>query len=83
MITVGQPNTILPPCAQVSPMRAAGLLPISTVADPFMIESGGPTQTAESPIMAAGKKAISTVGDPGPITGPPTWGTGPVVIGHT
>ena len=64
-------------------MRADGLPPISTVAEPFMIESGGPTQTAESPIMAAGKKEIRTVGDPGPIIGPPTCGIGPVVIGQT
>ena len=83
MITVGHPITILPPCAQVSPILAAGLLPNNTVAEPFIIESGGPTQTAESPMMAAGKKEISTVGDPGPIIGPPTCGIGPVVIGQT
>ena len=53
-------------------MRAAGFPPISTVAEPFMIESGGPTQIAESPIMAAGKNAISTVGEPGPMIGHPT-----------
>jgi len=83
MITVGQPNTILPPWAHVSPILAAGLFPIKTVAEPFTIESGGPTQTAESPMTAAGRKEISTVGAPGPMTGPPTWGTGPVVIGQT
>ena len=72
MITVGHPKTILPPCAQVSPCLAAGLFPINTVAEPLIIVSRGPTQTAESPMMAAGKKEIRTVGDPGPIIGPPT-----------
>ena len=34
IITVGQPITMLPPCAVVSPIRAAGLPPIITVAEP-------------------------------------------------
>lgn len=67
-------------------MRAAGLFPIITVADPFTIESGGPTHTQLSPITAAGSPPIKTVGTPGPITGPPTWGMGEgkagVCIGH-
>jgi hypothetical protein len=44
--------------------------------------SGGPTQIAMSPITAAGIFPISTV-TLVPITGPPTCGTGPVVIGQT
>jgi len=63
-------------------MRAAGLPPISTVAEPFTIVSGGPTHTAMSPSTAAGMFAMRTVGMPGPPTGPPTCGTGPVVIGQ-
>jgi hypothetical protein len=74
--TVGYPNTIVPPCAVVSPILHAGLPQISTVAEPFTIESGGPTQTHMSPTTAAGNPPISTVGTPGPITGPPTWGIG-------
>jgi hypothetical protein len=74
--TVGNPKTIEPPCAVVSPILAAGLPQISTVADPFMIESGGPTQTSISPITAAGIFPINTVGAPGPVIGPPTCGIG-------
>jgi hypothetical protein len=83
MITVKQPNTMLPPCAVVSPILAAGLPPISTVADPFTIESGGPVQTSMSPTVAAGKPPMSTVTVPGGKTGPPTCGTTPVTMGHT
>ena len=54
-----------PPWEVMSPMRAAGMLPIMTVADPLMMLSGGPTQTAMSPILAAGRLPISTVGQPG------------------
>ena len=54
MITVGQPMMMLPPCAVVSPILAAGLPPIITVVEPLMIVSGGPTQVAMSPITAAG-----------------------------
>jgi hypothetical protein len=74
--TVGHPSTIEPPCAVASPIRAAGLPQIITVADPFIIESGGPTQTAISPKTAAGNLPIKTVGAPGPIMGPPTCGMG-------
>jgi len=83
---VGHPKTIDPPCAVVSPIRAAGLPQIITVEDPLMIESGGPTQTQLSPITAAGILPINTVGAPGPIIGPPTCGMGDgnagVCIGH-
>src|SRR5690606_3084957 len=70
-----------PPWAHVSPCRAAGRPPIMTVADPFTIVSGGPTQVHISPTTAAGRLPINTVGTPGPTMGPPTWGTGgtPVV----
>lgn len=80
-----QPSTIEPPCAVVSPIRAAGEPPIVTVAEPLIIESGGPTQTQLSPMTAAGILPIMTVGLPGPITGPPTCGIGGkpgVTIGH-
>jgi len=75
-----------PPCAVLSPIRAAGLPQMSTVADPIIMESGGPTQTALSPNTAAGNLPIRTVGAPGPIIGPPTWGIGGtpgVTIGQT
>ena len=65
-----------PPWAVVSPILAAGLPQIITVADPLTIESGGPAQIALSPITAAGKEPIKTVGVPGPTIGPPTCGTG-------
>ena len=69
---------IVPPCAVESPMRAAGFLPIMTVADPLIIVSGGPTHTQLSPMTAAGMPPIITVGTPGPTMGPPTCGTGGV-----
>lgn len=59
-------------------MRAAGLPPIKTVAEPLTTESGGPTQTQLSPTTAAGSPPINTVGQPGPTIGPPTWGIGGV-----
>jgi hypothetical protein len=74
--TVGQPATIDPPCAVKSPRRAAGRPFIITVADPFTIESGTPTQVIVSPTTDAGIFAINTVATPGPIIGPPTCGTG-------
>ncbi len=59
---------------------------IITVAEPFTVESGGPTQVQLSPITAAGRLPINTVGAPGPIIGPPTWGIGEgtagVCMGH-
>src|SRR6266704_992666 len=60
--TKRQPATIAPPCAVVSPMRAAGLFEISTVAEPSRMESGGPTHTHVSPTTAAGRFPMRTVG---------------------
>jgi hypothetical protein len=82
MITKGAPETMMPPCAVISPIRAAGLPPIKTVADPFTMTSMGPTQMHLSPILAAGMPEIMTVGQHGGIIGPPTWGTTPVTIGQ-
>jgi hypothetical protein len=76
MITVAQPAAMLPPCAVESPMRAAGIPPIITVADPMAMVSGGPMQVQLSPTTAAGMLPINTVGTPGPTMGPPTWGMG-------
>jgi hypothetical protein len=73
---------IVPPCAVLSPILAAGLPSIKTVPEPAAIVSGGPTQVHMSPTFAAGIPAIITVGVPGGITGPPTWGTVPVTIGQ-
>jgi hypothetical protein len=78
IITVGHPSTMDPPCAVESPILAAGMPPISTVADPLIILSGGPTHTAISPTMAAGMPPIKTVEQPGPVIGPPTCGIGGV-----
>src|ERR1044071_5299283 len=44
MITVGSPITMPPPCAVMSPCRAAGMKPIITVVDPMTITSGPPAQ---------------------------------------
>jgi hypothetical protein len=84
--TVGHPNVMVPPCAVMSPILAAGFPPISTVVEPIAITSGGPTHTHISPTPAAGCPPMSTVGAPGGSTGPPTWGIGGVpgvAIGHT
>jgi hypothetical protein len=70
-----------PPCAVLSPRRAAGILPIITVAEPLTMLSGGPTQVAISLRRAAGIKPMSTVGQPGGRIGPPTWGFGPTGVG--
>ena len=67
---------MVPPWAVVSPILAAGLPPIITVADPMTMASGGPVQTQVSPTTAAGMLPMRTVGTPGPVTGPPTWGMG-------
>jgi hypothetical protein len=75
--TVGDPTTITPPWAVMSPTRAAGLPPMSTVPEPVTMVSGGPAQTSISPITAAGMPPISTVLTQGPETGPPTWGEPP------
>ena len=69
---------MLPPWAVVSPILAAGLFPIITVAEPFAMVSGGPVQVQLSPTTAAGMPPISTVAAPGPMMGPPTCGTGGV-----
>src|SRR3954451_3507488 len=77
---------MVPPCAVLSPTRAAGFLPIITLVDPMTIVEGGPTHTHMSPTTAAGIFAISTVGTPGPVIGPPTCGIGGVpgvCIGQT
>jgi hypothetical protein len=76
IITVGKPSKIDPPCAVLSPIRAAGLPQIITVELPVEIVSGGPTQTSISPKRAAGSFPINTLGAPGPIIGPPTCGIG-------
>src|SRR3954470_19508063 len=73
---------IAPPCAVLSPIRAAGLPPINTVEDPATIESGGPAQVHISPTQAAGNPPIKTVGAPGGKTGPPTCGDGPLNNGQ-
>ena len=69
IITVGHPAAIVPPCAVLSPIRAAGLPPIITVDEPFIIVSGGPTQTHMSPTTAAGIFPIKTFGTLGPTIG--------------
>jgi hypothetical protein len=66
----------------LSPIRAAGMPPIITVAEPAAIVSGGPVQTSISPTLAAGIPPIKTVGQPGGRTGPPTCGTGPLLNGQ-
>jgi hypothetical protein len=74
--------TIIPPCAVISPILAANIPPINTVADPLIIESGGPVHKHISPTLAAGSPPMITVGKPAGKTGPPTCGTVPVTIGH-
>lgn len=83
MMTVNSPATIVPPWAVESPILAAGIPPIITVAEPVTMLSGGPAQAAISPIRAAGIFPIKTVRHPGPVTGPPTCGFGPSDAGHT
>src|SRR3954453_1592014 len=87
MITVGAPGPVMvPPCAVVSPTRAAGLWAIMTFIEPMAMVSGGPVHTHMSPTTAAGIFPISTVGTPGPVIGPPTCGIGGVpgvCIGQT
>ncbi len=70
--TTGQPVTIVPPWAQVSPIRAAGLLHIKTFVLPMMTESTGPVHNARVPIVAAGNPPIRTKGKAGDKRGPPT-----------
>src|SRR6185312_1346188 len=80
--TIGEPMTIEPPCAVMSPMRAAGRPPIKVMNEPITITSGGPTQTAMLVTQAAGRPLTSAIEPPGRI-GPPTWGTRTVTIGQT
>src|SRR5262245_39726315 len=80
--TVGAPTTIIPPCAHMSSNRAAGMLPISVVADPIATRSGGPAQTAMSVTREVSMLQTITVGQ-NSMTGPPTCGTTPVTIGQT
>jgi hypothetical protein len=63
-------------------MRAAGMPPMNTVAEPITIMSGGPTQKRRSDTRAAGSPPIKTVGMPGGRIGPPTWGTRTLIIGQ-
>jgi len=75
-----------PPCAVMSPMRAAHNELTNTVMDAFMMTSGGPTQTHMSVIRACGMEPVKTVTEHGGIIGPPTWGIGGtpgVTIGQT
>ena len=51
IITVVLPTVMVPPCAVVSPIRAAGIPPIKTVAEPLVILSGGPTQVNKFPCV--------------------------------
>lgn len=68
---------IVPPWAVRSPMRAAALLPTTTVVEPPTIELGGPSaHTQAAPWVAAAKLPINTVGTPGAWIDPPTWGKG-------
>lgn len=83
MITVGAPDTMVPPCAVMSPSRAAGLPESKTVVDPLITVEGGPTHTHMLLRVAAGSAAMITVGAPGTTMGPPTCGTTPVTMGQT
>src|SRR6478672_3455690 len=67
----------------MSNMRAAGCPPISTLNEPRIMTSGGPTQTARSPTRAAGIPPIRTVIAPGGRIGPPTCGTRTLTMGQT
>src|SRR5688572_23013450 len=84
--TVGKPITIEPPCAVMSPSRAAGRPQTSTVTDAFTITSGGPTHTHISVARACGIPPVSTVRAQGGRICPPTCGMGGtpgVTIGQT
>src|SRR6478736_4458294 len=63
-------------------MRAAGMPPIITLLEPRTTTSAGPQQTQVVPTLAAGTLQTSTFAAP-TSNGPPTCGTGPVVIGQT
>src|SRR5690349_22392788 len=71
-MTVGAPMTIGAPQAARSPIRAAGMPPISTVGQPGgaitvggCTAGGGNEQMCGVPTVAAGNPAIRTVGTPG------------------
>src|SRR5690625_1459557 len=90
MITVGQPGpgTMGAPCKLISLTRAAGKLPMSTVVLPIAMPLGaGDTHTmppGTELATAAGIPPMSTVGTAAAgVVGPPTWGLGPAVSGHT
>jgi len=74
------PIAEIPPAAPAAP--PAPDMPTSTVSQPIAATSGGPTQVRVSVTRDCGIMPTSTVGDPR-MNGPPTCGTGPVVIGHT
>lgn len=80
--TVKSPNTIKPPCAVASRIRAAGKPLTRTVKDPITITSGGPTHVNMSEIRAWGRHPVSTVIAQGGRMGPPTCGTSTVSIGQ-
>jgi len=80
--TVGKPTVTLPPCDEMSPIRAAGMPPTITVALPIIMLSGGPTHVHMSPIRACAIIPVNTVKHPS-VTGPPTCGTRAVNIGQT
>jgi Protein of unknown function (DUF3738) len=81
--TVNSPNTITPPCAVMSIIRAAGKPQTRTVKDPNTITSGGPTHVNMSVTRACGSPPVSTVTAQGGRMGPPTCGTSTVNIGQT
>jgi hypothetical protein len=56
--------------------------PRSTVMQPMAPMEGGPTQTCMSETRAPGILLSMTPVEP-KVAGPPTWGTGPVVMGQT
>jgi hypothetical protein len=81
--TVNSPNTITPPCAVMSVIRAAGKPQTKTVKDPKTITSGGPAHVNMSEMRACGSPPVSTVTAQGGRMGPPTCGTSTVSIGQT
>jgi len=82
MITVGQPWTTIPPWEVMSVSRTAAMLLMSTVGEPLLSVSVGPTHMDWSLTIAAGRFPIRTVAaDPRQM--PPTWGTTAVTRGHT
>src|SRR6056297_1627331 len=72
--TVNSPFKIMPPQATLSPMRAAGFLPIKTDVEPFKIGCGKAGLHMSS-IRAAGSLPTRTVGQHGGMIGTGT-GTG-------